>query len=499
MNHLRRHEHGQVLTLFCIGMVAVLGFLALAVDIGMLWTERRQMQTAADAAAVAGARALEAGDSVQTAGQNAATLNSQSDATVTINNPPLSGVYAGNNSYVEAIVNRPEPTYFLRALGSAYDTVSVTTRAVAGSINGPACMYALNPTQSAAIGITGNFTVSAACGVIDDSDSSSALSATGNGTFTATSFGIVGASSATGNVTITPTPIVNIAPAPDPLALRAGPTVGSCTQAGTNHPGQYSVSGNNPVVTVAAGVYISGISITGNNPTVTFSGGTYGNNILVDGNSGNITFKPGQYQNTGTSDSIDIEGNAGTTFNAGSYTFCGKVNITGNNVVTLSPGLYSGGIAITGNANVTFLPGTYILAGGGLSVTGNSTLTGNGVTFYDTTGPAGYKPIDLTGNETANLSAPTSGPMEGMLFFQDRSIAAGSAASTITGNSSSTFDGVVYFPTTGLTYTGNSSSDGYTYLIADTITLTGNTSMTIGNNTSSLANGSPIKSSALYE
>jgi Flp pilus assembly protein TadG len=500
MKRLRGYERGQVLALAAISMVVLMGFLALAVDVGMLWTERRQMQTAADAAAVAAAVALRDGDDVQTAGQGAASLNSftngQNSVTVTVNNPPLSGSYAGNSSYVEAIVNEPESTYFLRALG--YTSVSVTTRAVGGTVNGPACMYALDSTKSAAIGVTGNFSINASCGVIDDSSSSSAFTATGNGTFDATSFGIVGGTADSGNISINPTPITKIAPAADPLASTAEPIVSSCTQASTNKSGQYSITGNNPVVDVAAGVYPSGISITGNNPTVTFSGGTYGNNIVVDGNSGNVTFNPGQYQNTGTSDSIDIEGNAGTTFASGSYTFCGRVSITGNNVVTLSPGLYSGGISITGNANVTFLPGTYILAGGGLTVTGNSTLSGTGVTFYDTTGPAGYKPIDLTGNETANLSAPTSGATEGMLFFQDRSISSGSGSSII-GNSSSTFDGVLYFPTTSLTYDGNSSSSGYTYFIADTITFTGNTDMTIGNNTSSLADGAPIKSSALYE
>ena len=113
---------------------------------------------------------------------------------------------------------------------------------------------------------------------------------------------------------------------------------------------------------------------------------------------------------------------------------------------TLQPGTYFGGIQITGNANVTFSPGTYILAGGGLTVTGNSALKGTGVTFYNTsaTGYA-YAPIDLTGNETANLSAPTSGTFEGFLFFQDPSVPVGSAGITVVGNSSSTFDGIVYF------------------------------------------------------
>ena len=67
------------------------------------------------------------------------------------------------------------------------------------------------------------------------------------------------------------------------------------------------------------------------------------------------------------------------------------------------------------------------------------------------------------------------------------------------GNASSTFDGAIYFPTTSVRYVGNSSGSGYTFLIADTITVTGNSSMQVGDNYSTLANGSPVKSSTLYE
>ncbi len=95
---------------------------------------------------------------------------------------------------------------------------------------------------------------------------------------------------------------------------------------------------------------------------MTFSAGNYGNNVNFNGNGGNLVFNPGQYQNGGSGDSITLNGNTGTTFNAGSYTFCGAVDIVGNSTVTLRPGKYFGGIKITGNANVTFSPGTYILA-----------------------------------------------------------------------------------------------------------------------------------------
>ncbi len=501
----RRHFPGQILVLATISMVMLLGFTALAVDMGYLYSTRRRMQTAADAAAVAGATALRDGESYTSAADDVASFNgftnSQNNVTVTVSEPTLPSPYPSDVTYVEVDISQTVPTYFLRVLG--YKSMKVGARAVSGAVAGPACIYALDPSDSGTFSLTGNANINSQCGLIDDSTSSSGLSLTGNITLKATSIGVVGSSfSKSGNVTISPQPVENLAALPDPLsgqAKSAAPSAGTCTQQ-AGKSGSENWSGNIGTLTVPAGVYNGGISISGNVTAVTFSAGNYGNSVNFNGNGGSLVFNPGQYQNGGSGNSITLNGNTATSFNAGTYTFCGAVDIIGNSTVTLRPGTYFGGINITGNANVTFSPGTYILAGGGLTVTGNSTLNGTGVTFYDTraTGYA-YAPIDLTGNETANLSAPTSGTFEGFLFFQDPSLPVGSAGITVVGNSSSTFDGIIYSPTTAITYVGNSSGSGYTILIGYTITVTGNSSFTIGNNYSSLADGAPIKSSALYE
>ncbi len=163
----------------------------------------------------------------------------------------------------------------------------------------------------------------------------------------------------------------------------------------------------------------------------------------------------------------------------------------------LYPGTYCGGISVNGNSWLNFNAGTYVLAGGGMTIRGNSWMTGTGVTFYNTTGTGGYGGIALNGNATVNFSAPTSGPLAGILFFQNRSIPTGAAASTITGNSSSTFDGAIYFATTQVTYLGNSSLNGYSIVVADKLVVSGNAR--VGNNYSSLADGSPIKGTILAE
>jgi hypothetical protein len=140
--------------------------------------------------------------------------------------------------------------------------------------------------------------------------------------------------------------------------------------------------------------------------------------------------------------------------------------------VTLNPGVYCGGILVSSTANVTFSPGTYILKGGGLHASGSAHLSGTGVTFYNTgnsTYP--YSNIDMQGNVVSSLSAPTSGAMGGMLFFQDRTITS-SLSNTLTGN----LTGTVYFPTTGLML--NEQQDinaAYTTIVADWINLQINT------------------------
>ena len=51
-----KRERGQIMVLVALGLVALLGFTALAMDMGMAYADRRQAQNAADAGALAGAR-----------------------------------------------------------------------------------------------------------------------------------------------------------------------------------------------------------------------------------------------------------------------------------------------------------------------------------------------------------------------------------------------------------------------------------------------------------
>jgi Flp pilus assembly protein TadG len=71
----------MVLPLVTISLVALLGFVALAVDLGVIALARNQCQNAADAAAMAGARALNGNSAISNNKTNAATM-AQTAATV---------------------------------------------------------------------------------------------------------------------------------------------------------------------------------------------------------------------------------------------------------------------------------------------------------------------------------------------------------------------------------------------------------------------------------
>ena len=170
--------------------------------------------------------------------------------------------------------------------------------------------------------------------------------------------------------------------------------------------------------------------------------------------------------------------------------------INGN--ASLTPKTYCGGITIHGSGTVTFAPGTYILLGGGLTVTGSPTLLGNGVTFYDTTGPGHpYGPIDLTGSSTSVLTAPLSGPLQGILIFQDRSISAKSnlATSSVDGSNGATFTGALYFPTTTLQYKGTPNLTAQSIIVAWKLDIRGDVSI----KDTFPDGGQPARSAALVE
>jgi Flp pilus assembly protein TadG len=407
----RSSRRGQIVVLTVCFIVFFLGVAGLAIDVGALWNTRRQMQTAADAAAIAAANDLAVQDTTDliTDAQNAAAGNGFADGgtttfsnnavAVNVQNPPGSGAYAGNSNAVAVQITQNQPTQFLRFAG--FTTIPVQVTATGLTTPGGSCVYSLDPSSSGAFTIAGSSAVTSACGLYVDSSSSSAAVADGDGTIAAPRLGVVGGTTISGGGI---TPVSTGIPAfGDPLSYIAAPTVPTC-------PNYFRTN-----LSSLAG------PMTESPPPTGYCGG------LTISAGANVTFNPGLY----------IINGGGLTI---ASTAANPTTVIGNGVTFYLTGSSSGrwryrGVSIDSTATVQLSAPNSCGAG----------------------------------------TAATGGSINGMLFFQDRAITAiDYNSSTISGGATSFFDGALYFSTTALNYAGSSSSPGYTYLVANDLAITGN-------------------------
>ena len=159
----------------------------------------------------------------------------------------------------------------------------------------------------------------------------------------------------------------------------------------------------------------------------------------------------------------------------GACTFAGTQVIMTS--TTLHPGVYCGGLDLRSQAAVTFSPGTYFLAGGGLSANAGAQMLGDGVTFVNTSKPGyAYDRIWINGGAAIDLTAPTTGLWQGILFYQDPSIKT-SKVNIFNGGADMKLSGIVYFPTSETKFSGNFGVDANKLLmIGDKFEFTGNSS-----------------------
>jgi hypothetical protein len=254
----------------------------------------------------------------------------------------------------------------------------------------------------------------------------------------------------------------------------AGVTRGPCVYVlSSNASPALSLSGSSTLTTTGCGISVNSsahpaVSVTGASSISTTS-------LTVNGTTqitGSSTVSPSPKAGTvtdpfGTLTGPSIPSCSGQPSN---------YSLSNNATATISPGVYCGGITVS-SATLTLSPGVYILNGGGLTVWNNAVLNASGVMFYNT-GVNGQiaGPITISGGAVVNQSAPSSGPYQGIAFFQDRSItyaASNSISNGATGNITGTF----YFPTTDFQFQGNTDSAVYAAFIANTITISGNSSL----------------------
>ena len=111
-------------------------------------------------------------------------------------------------------------------------------------------------------------------------------------------------------------------------------------------------------------------------------------------------------------------------------------------IATLYPGTYCGGLSVSKGGKVFFKPGVYVMKDGPLWSVGITELVGENVGFYF----EGDKAVFDIGLDTyVSLTAPKSGPLAGILAFEDRN-APLNRKFTMRSKNAERMEGVIYLP-----------------------------------------------------
>lgn len=121
--------------------------------------------------------------------------------------------------------------------------------------------------------------------------------------------------------------------------------------------------------------------------------------------------------------------------------------------VALLPGNYCGGLHITGGALVTLTEGEYIISDGPLLVdAGSSLLTSNAGIYLTGAGATIYFDAD----STINMTARSTGPLAGLMLYEDPSVASGQKH-IIHSTNAPNLHGTIYLPVNELYIDANAS------------------------------------------
>lgn len=407
---------GSILTIIGISAPVLVGITALAVDVGYWYLSHRVNQTAADAAAIAGAfaRLHGKGTTVAAAAKADAERNGVSitgSTVMTVNNPPTSGAYSGEDEAVEVIITMPQQTLLSGVIYSG--SITQKNRAVAMvKVQGNACILALSNTASSAVKVWGSTFVEArGCVIGSNSNASNSIDIGGSSSLTAESLWAVGEISGypSDHVSLTRAPYSDMWALDDPYADLTIPSVSNCQSLGnvnssvTLNPGTYCdfKFQSKAVVTLKPGTYYI------DSGDVAVAGGATVKCSCPNATDGVTIVMTSSHNSYGT---VTINGGANMTLNAptdSNATYKGVLFAGDPKAPSGSTQKFNGGANMNLNGALHF-PNSDIQFNGDNSasavlctqIIGNTIeFTGNSKVIDDGCKQAGIQPIEIKGVE----------------------------------------------------------------------------------------------------
>lgn len=335
---LGRDTGGNALALCAAALPVVIAGAGLAVDTVQISLARRELQRAADSAALAGAYAINqnpvaTGTVRSDFARNAATrdLEINNDTilvanTTIVQNAPTTGNGNGNTNAVRVQLTTSRALSFLSFFDATPQTVTVEATAAIVR-DGNFCMLSLEDGTAPGITIGGNATINLGCGISANSRSTTAITAGGSSSVTASPImavgGLTGSSSFASGTQLIPYTAVQS----DPFANLPSPSPTNCRAAPNSTPGSNLTisSASTGYNSSDSSICYNGFDIKGNvnfnftQPTVVYINGgdlDFGSQANVTGT--NVTFVLTSTNATSSPSSV-----AGLKLNGGA-----RVNIT---------------------------------------------------------------------------------------------------------------------------------------------------------------------------
>jgi Flp pilus assembly protein TadG len=355
-------SNGNIAIMSAIILPLVMLVASAAVDFQRWGTQRARLQEFADMLALRGAREFMLANAQVSQVKAIVEAAAESGLPNDLHIGPFTfevGVDADQASVTVTVVQPPQDALILSHIASYSDDISVDATAVArGGMK--VCVVALQEAGGAAVSADDEAVLDATpCSILSNSKASDGIAADKDSKIKAGMICSVGGTSGP-STNFTPAPTTDCPPYPDPLAQRPPPPVGPCDH--FNFEVGYTTSGG----------------------TQQGSGG------LLGGLGGTV-------------ESV-VESTAELA----------QLPLIQQQVY---PGVYCGGLIIKAKARVVFNPGIYVIKDGPLSVGEASVLDGANIAIY-LLGDMSTFQFDPAAS--ISMSAPKTGPLAGILFFEDR-------------------------------------------------------------------------------
>jgi len=139
-------------------------------------------------------------------------------------------------------------------------------------------------------------------------------------------------------------------------------------------------------------------------------------------------------------------------------------------------------LRVNSNQSLTLPSGTYYINGGDAFIQGNLTCTACTIVLTNIDGTSPNPTIGqlkVNADSNINMTAPTSGPFQGIAIYQDRRATDASPGNKINGNQGSIVQGALYFPSQLLDYNGTGTTSAIcTMFVARRVNFSGNSTTT---------------------